>query len=112
MGPGTREAPIAAGDELSPFTGRDRELAELHRVLEVVAGGEGQVVGLAGDPGLGKSRLAWEFRRLAEGCATVIEGRCLSYGTSIAYLPLFGLVRPGCRIAAGDSPDLAATKIG
>jgi class 3 adenylate cyclase/tetratricopeptide (TPR) repeat protein len=111
MGLGSRTAPIASGDELSPFTGRDRELAELHRVLEVVAEGEGQVVGLAGDPGLGKSRLAWEFRRLAEDRATVIEGRCLSYGASIAYLPLFELVRHACGIAADDSLDLVATKI-
>jgi tetratricopeptide (TPR) repeat protein len=111
MGLGTRTAPIAPGDELSPFTGRDRELAELHRVLEIVAGGEGQVIGLAGDPGLGKSRLAWEFRRLAEDRATVIAGRCLSYGASIAYLPLFELVRHACGIAADDPPSLVATKI-
>lgn len=111
MGLGTRTAPIASGDELSPFTGRDRELAELHRVLEIVVEGEGQVVGLAGDPGLGKSRLAWEFRRLAEDYATVIEGRCLSYGASIAYLPMFELVRHACGIAVGDSPDLVTTKI-
>ncbi len=65
MGLGSRTARIASGDEMSPFTGRDRELAELQRALEVAAGGEGQVVGVAGDPGLGKSRLALEFRRLA-----------------------------------------------
>src|SRR6266851_5401219 len=110
-GPGTRTARIAAGDELSPFTGRDRELAELQRVLEIVVDGEGQVVGLGGDPGLGKSRLALEFRRLAEPHAAALEGRCLSYGASIAYLPLFELVRNACEIAAGDAPDLVAAKI-
>ena len=110
-GLGARTARIAAGDELSPFIGRDRELAELNRVLEVVADGEGQVVGLVSDPGLGKSRLALEFRRLAEDRAAVLEGRCLSYGAGIAYLPLFELVRNSCGIGAGDSPDLAATKI-
>src|SRR5215467_9160980 len=110
-GLGTRTARIAAGDLLSPFIGRDRELAELDRVLEVVAGGEGQVVGLVGEPGLGKSRLALELRRLAEDRAAVLEGRCLSYGAGIAYLPLFELVRNSCGIGAGDSPDLAATKI-
>ena len=110
-GLGTRTARIASGDELSPFTGRDRELAELQRALEVAADGEGQVVGVAGDPGLGKSRLALEFCRLAEPYATVLEGRCLSYGASIAYLPLFELVRNACGIAADDSPNLAGTKI-
>jgi class 3 adenylate cyclase len=110
-GLGSRTARLDAGGELSPFTGRDRELAELRRMLEIVVNGEGQVVGLAGDPGLGKSRLAWEFCRLAEADAAVAEGRCLSYGAAIAYLPLFELVRNACGIAADDAPDLAATKI-
>jgi class 3 adenylate cyclase/tetratricopeptide (TPR) repeat protein len=110
-GLGPRTAPITSGDKLSPFAGRDRELAELQRALDLTVGGEGQVVGLAGDPGLGKSRLAWEFRRLAEPRATVLEGRCLSYGSGIPYLPLFELVRNACEIAADDSPDLVATKI-
>jgi class 3 adenylate cyclase len=110
-GVGTRTARIAAGDVLSPFTGRDRELAELQRVLEVAAGGDGQVVGVAGDPGLGKSRLALEFRSLAGDRASFLEGRCLSYGASIPYLPLFELVRNACGIAADDAPDLAGAKI-
>jgi class 3 adenylate cyclase/tetratricopeptide (TPR) repeat protein len=110
-GLGTRTARIAPGDVLSPFTGRDRELAELRQLLGVAAGGDGQVVGLVGDPGLGKSRLALEFLRLAEDRAAVLEGRCLSYGVSIAYLPLFELVRNGCAIAAEDSPARAASKI-
>jgi class 3 adenylate cyclase/tetratricopeptide (TPR) repeat protein len=110
-GLGTRTGRIDSGDELSPFTGRDRELAELQRLLDTAAGGGGQVVGLAGDPGLGKSRLALEFRRLAEPAAAVLEGRCLSYGSGIAYLPLFELVRNACGIAADDPPDLMGTKI-
>jgi class 3 adenylate cyclase/tetratricopeptide (TPR) repeat protein len=110
-GLGPRTAPIAFGDELSPFTGRGRELAQLRQALQVVLGGEGQLVGLAGDPGLGKSRLAFEFRRLAEPDVAVLEGRCLSYGAGIAYLPLFELVRHACGIAADEPPDPAATKI-
>jgi class 3 adenylate cyclase/tetratricopeptide (TPR) repeat protein len=110
-GLGSRTARLDSGAELSPFLGRDHELAELQRLLEIVAGGEGQVVGLAGDPGLGKSRLALEFRRLAESQAAVLEGRCLSYGAAIPYLPLCELVRNACGIAADDAPDLVGTKI-
>jgi class 3 adenylate cyclase/tetratricopeptide (TPR) repeat protein len=110
-GLGSRTARLDSGAELSPFLGRDRELAELQRLLEIVAGGEGQVVGLAGDPGLGKSRLALEFRRLAGSQAAVLEGRCLSYGAAIPYLPLCELVRNACGIAADDAPDLVGTKI-
>jgi class 3 adenylate cyclase/tetratricopeptide (TPR) repeat protein len=110
-GLGARTARIDSGTELSPFTGRDRELAELRRVLEIVVAGEGQVAGVVGDPGLGKSRLAWEFCRLAEASAVVLEGRCLSYGAAIAYLPLFELVRHTCGIEAEDPPDQVAGKI-
>jgi class 3 adenylate cyclase len=49
-GLGSRTARLDSGSGLSPFTGRDRELAELRRMLEIVVNGEGQVVGLAGDP--------------------------------------------------------------
>ena len=111
MGLGSRTGRVTAGDQLSPFTGRDHELAELRRAFDVAADGEGQAVGLAGDPGLGKSRLALEFCRVAQDCATVIVGRCLSYGASIPYLPLFGLVRNACGINADDAADLTATKI-
>jgi class 3 adenylate cyclase/tetratricopeptide (TPR) repeat protein len=111
IGLGTRTGRITAEDELSPFTGRDHELAELRRAFDVAADGEGQVVGLAGDPGLGKSRLALEFCRRAEDHATVIVGHCLSYGASIPYLPLFELVCHACRIVADDAADLMATKI-
>ncbi len=107
----TRIASVASADELSPFTGRDREMGELRRALEVVAGGEGQVIGLVSDPGLGKSRLAFEFRRPAGRHAAVIEARCLSYGASIPYLPLFELVRNVCGITVNDAPDRVASKI-
>jgi class 3 adenylate cyclase len=110
-GLGARTARLDSGTDLSPFTGRDHELAELRRMLEIVVNGEGQVVGLAGDPGQGKSRLAWEFCRLAKNDAAVLEGRCRSYGAAIAYLPLFELVRNACGIAPDDAPDLVGTKI-
>jgi class 3 adenylate cyclase len=110
-GLGSRTARLDSGSGLSPFAGRDRELAELRRLLEIAVNGESQVAGLAGDPGLGKSRLAWEFGRLAEDGAAVLEGRCRSYGAAIAYLPLFELVRNACGIAADDAPDLVGTKI-
>ena len=111
IGLGSRTARLDPGSDLSPFTDRDRELAELRRMLEIVVNGEGQVVGVAGDPGLGKSRLAWEFCRLAKNDAAVLEGRCRPYGAAVAYLPLFELVRNACGIAPDDTPDLMGTKI-
>jgi len=111
-GRGMRTSPIDVGEEhLSPFAGRSSELEALRRILLGVVEGEGQVVGLAGDPGLGKSRLAYEFRRGAEAEAAVLEGRCLPYGGGIAYLPILDLVRSACGIAPEDEPERAAARI-
>jgi hypothetical protein len=52
---------VAAGRGLSRFVGRDAELRELGDALAQASGGDGQVVGVIGDPGMGKSRLVSEF---------------------------------------------------
>src|SRR6266446_5022166 len=62
----------------SPFVGRERELALLHERLEAACAGHGQVVGLVGEPGMGKTRLLREFcQRLAGQSVTVYVGQCL-----------------------------------
>jgi class 3 adenylate cyclase len=66
---------------LSPFVGRDTALAELRSAMARAAGGHGQVVAMLGEPGVGKSRLLYEF---VHGTATrnwlILEGRGLPYG--------------------------------
>ena len=69
------------GRALSRFVGRERELAMLHERLQHATQGQGQVLGLAGEPGIGKSRLLYEFRQsLGERPVTYCEGHCLAYG--------------------------------
>lgn len=113
VGVGPRTSPIAdTGAPLSAFAGRDRELDALRAALTAVTDGEGgQVVGLVGDPGIGKSRLAYEFRRVAEEHATVLEGRCLSYGSAIPYQPILDLVRNSSGLAPRDEPVLIEQKL-
>ena len=87
---------------LSPFVGRERELALLQDHLAAARGGQGQVVGLVGAPGIGKTRLLTEFcRRVPGNQVTVYEGRCLSYGQGTPYLPVRDLVRQICGLAEG-----------
>ena len=70
--------------KLAPFVGRRQDLAVLQDSLEQAATGRGQVINLVGEPGIGKSRLLYEFRHAGEPAATVFfEGRCLSYASSI-----------------------------
>jgi tetratricopeptide (TPR) repeat protein len=65
-----------------------------------------------GEPGVGKSRLRFEFRRLlAERDVTYLEGWCLSFGQSTPYLPLQDVLRTSCGIAASDSPSQIAQRL-
>jgi DNA-binding SARP family transcriptional activator len=64
----------------TPLVGRDRELAELHGVVDDLAAGRGRVVLLPGAPGIGKSRLLTELASVAGKRVTWLEGRCHSYG--------------------------------
>jgi class 3 adenylate cyclase/tetratricopeptide (TPR) repeat protein len=97
---------------LSDFIGRDDELAGLRGPLAKMEAGHGQVVGVIGEPGIGKSRLVYEFRRsLGERRVSYLEGRCLSYGGSIPYLPIVDVVRANCGIVEGDAPGIVAEKV-
>ena len=88
----------------SPFVGRERELALLHDCLAAVRTGQGQVVGLVGEPGMGKTRLVTEFcRSLAGQAVTVVVGQCLSYGQATPYLPVRDILRQVCGLAEGDA---------
>jgi DNA-binding NtrC family response regulator/tetratricopeptide (TPR) repeat protein len=97
---------------LSPFVGRERELATLQALLEQVEGGRGQAVEVVGEPGMGKSRLLYEFHRgLVGRRMTHLEGRCLAYGQHSPYLPVLDLLRDHCGIIENDAPALVAEKI-
>jgi class 3 adenylate cyclase len=78
----------------SRLVGREGELARLWRVLEQVVAGSGQVVGMVGDAGVGKSRLCLEFveRCRAQGIA-VHEAHCPAHGAGVPLLPIRQLVR-------------------
>jgi DNA-binding NtrC family response regulator/tetratricopeptide (TPR) repeat protein len=104
---GLRPAARMAG-----LVGRQDDLELLERHLRSAVRGQGQVVGIAGEVGIGKSRLLLEFRqRLDRESLTCLEGQCLSYATEIPYLPVREVLRAGCGIAEGDGPDTVADKI-
>jgi class 3 adenylate cyclase/tetratricopeptide (TPR) repeat protein len=97
---------------LSQFVGREQELALLHRLLGQVENGRGQVVGIVGEPGMGKSRLVYEFRRSLEGRSVLyLEGHCRSYGSAIPSLPILDLIRHYCGITVADRPETVVAKV-
>ena len=77
------------------MVGRDAPFAELTAALEAVRAGRGRAALILGEPGIGKSRLLAELKRVAvtgEG-VTWVEGRCLSFGRTLPYHLLVDVVR-------------------
>ena len=109
-----RDVPVVphGGRAESPFVGRTQAMGTLHALLAQVEAGRGQVVGIVGEPGIGKSRLLAEFRHSLRGRQLrYLQGRCLSYGQATPYLPILDLLRHFCGLTAADSPESITTKI-
>jgi predicted ATPase len=97
---------------LTPFVGREQELATLHTLLAHAEQGRGQAVGLVGEAGLGKSRLLYELRRSIAGRQVLyLTGCCLSYGSTTPYLPIIDLVRQHCGLTESDSLETVQTQL-
>ena len=76
------------------FVGRERELAELEAALDEAIGGRGKIYLLAGEPGIGKTRLADEIgERAAAREFRVLWGRCWDGGDSPAKWPWIQILR-------------------
>jgi predicted ATPase len=110
----SRRAPIGrrGRGSLSPFVGRDHELATLQTLLGQVEAGQGKVVGIMGEPGLGKSRLLYEFRHsLRQRRLAYLAAGCVSYSQATPYLPMRALLRRYCGITAADPPVTIRARI-
>src|SRR5439155_80957 len=93
----------AAARGLTRFVGRETELELLRGTLERAGAGRGQVVALQGEPGVGKSRLTWEFTHShrTQGWL-VLEAGSVSYGKATSYLPIIDLLKSYCGIESRD----------
>src|SRR4051794_41047652 len=99
----------------APFVGRDREMRlvkELfHATLEER---RPRLVAVFGQPGIGKTRLGWEFFKYIDGISDLVRwhrGRCLSYGDGVAFWALAEVVRSRFDILEGDEPLVVVEKL-
>jgi predicted ATPase/class 3 adenylate cyclase len=115
------DAPAFARHFDSPLIGRDLELAQLRQAFErAVEERTTHLFTLLGAAGIGKSRLVAELASTLSESASVLAGRCLSYGDGITFWPLAEIVRdltgdgddPGPAIARLVADDEAADRIG
>jgi DNA-binding NtrC family response regulator/tetratricopeptide (TPR) repeat protein len=120
-------APLAAGADTVPayrlvsyaereirrarFIGRERELRLLGERFEQARVGEGQVVMVVGEPGIGKSRLLQELRRRLGDTAAWVEAQAVPFGRAMPFHPVADMLRQACAIEEGDSATTVAAKL-
>jgi len=102
----------AAARGLTRFVGRDPEMGQLRQAMETAGAGHGQVVAVVGEPGIGKSRLFWEFTHShrTQGWL-VVESSSVSYGKATAFLPLIELLRGYFQIETRDEARKIREKV-
>lgn len=101
-----------SGFRLTPMIGRAEQIAALEREFESSVNGDGRVIGLVGDAGIGKSRLCFEF---AENCrrkgVRVYECRVLAHGRATPFQPVLELFRDIFGINANDSVETSRRRV-
>jgi predicted ATPase len=97
---------------LTRFVGREGELDQLRQALGRAAGGQGQVVAIVGEPGVGKSRLVWEVTHSHRVHGwLVLQAGSVSYGKATAYLPVIDLLKGYFAIEDRDGPRAVREKL-
>jgi DNA-binding SARP family transcriptional activator/tetratricopeptide (TPR) repeat protein len=92
--------------EQSAFIGREQELGALRESWERTRSGERHLVFVAGEPGIGKTRLTREFAREAHGDGPVLHGACQE-GAPFSYQPFVDALRHYARESERDWSDLS-----
>ena len=103
-------ASVARG--LTPFVGRRKEIEHLVDCYDKSKKGQGQVVGIVGELGVGKSRLLLQMREtLPQEEYSYLEGGCFHYGGAVSYLPLLNILRYYFGIDEGEPESSAKQKM-
>ncbi len=110
-GPLRTRLQVAARRGLTRFVGRHSELEQLQRASEHAKAGHGQIVGVMGEPGVGKSRLFYEFKLTSQSGCLVLEAYSVSHGKASPYLPVIELLKSYFQIHPQDEDRQRKEKI-
>ena len=102
---------LAARRGLTQFMGRERELAELKRALDLALSGHGQIMAAVAEAGTGKSRLAHEFEAILPPESKVLKAYSVSHGKAAAWLPVLELLRGYFCVRDADEPPARREKV-
>jgi class 3 adenylate cyclase/tetratricopeptide (TPR) repeat protein len=111
LGPLRTRLQRSAGRGLTKFVGREREMEALKHAAEQAKSGHGQIVAAMAEPGVGKSRLYFEFKATSQSGWMVLETFSVSHGKASAYLPVIDLLRNYFDISAGDDERKRREKV-
>jgi class 3 adenylate cyclase/predicted ATPase len=110
-GPLRTRLQVAARRGLTRFVGRHTEMEQIKRALEQAKAGHGQIVGVMGEPGVGKSRLFYEFKLTSQSGCLVLEALSVSYGKASPYLPVIELLKTYFQIQPQDDERQRQAKV-
>lgn len=111
LGPLRTRLQISARRGLVQFVGRGREMDQMRRALELTRESHGQIVAVVGEPGVGKSRLCYEFKLLSQRGCLVLETFSVSHGKAYPYLPLIELLKNYFQITLQDDERRRREKV-
>jgi class 3 adenylate cyclase/tetratricopeptide (TPR) repeat protein len=107
-----RRLQASAARGLTRFVGRQHELGSLQQTLERAGAGHGQVVAIVGEPGVGKSRLVYEFVHSHHTSGwLVLESASVSYGKATPYFPVIDLLKRYSHVDDGDDVRTIRAKV-
>ena len=111
LGPLRTHFQLSAQRGLTKFVGREAEVQAIARAAELARLGHGQIVGVVAEPGVGKSRLFYEFKLRNQSGWMVLEAYSVSHGKASAYLPVLDLLHSYFRIEPADDARTRREKL-
>ncbi len=111
LGPLRTRLQRSMGRGPTKFVGRQPEMDSIARAAEPAKAGHGQIVAVAAEPGVGKSRLYYEFKVRNQSGWMVLEAFSVSFGKASAYLPVIDLLNSYFGIDIADDSRKRREKI-
>jgi len=111
LGPLRTRLQRSASRGYTKFVGRDREMEAMRAAADRATSGHGQIVAAMAEPGVGKSRLYFEFKAKNQSGWMVLETFSVSHGKASAYLPVLDLLHGYFKIAGEDDERTRREKV-
>ncbi len=111
LGPLRTRLQRSAGRGYTKFVGRQREMEAMKAVSEQAKAGHGQIVAAVAEPGVGKSRLIFEFKAVSQSGWMVLEAFSVSHGKASPFLPVIDLLWSYFKITSDDDERTRREKV-